>query len=245
MDKEIGIYCPRILESQVSVLKAQMIVGLLGYQEKPLISLGDKDAVRVSLEGFTDSFNNSEIDSLMNEYAKDGSNLDGRGFFLKPLFGRGSKQYIHRKGYFYMDRDYGFALGVEQEDKESPLWLAIISFTTDNSYKGPTIVQLQSYTHETYFSAGKEGQEKALSFLQAYHWEFFLVSLVGTWAQDMRIPAIYIMAGENNWYVGNGILPLERAKMRYDVTARRLGFRKLPDGNYRLQLDYSCPESET
>lgn len=242
MNLETGIYCPEILRSQILPSEARIVASLLGRREKPLISFEDKYAVRASLKGFANSINSSGIDSLINEYAKNGSNLAWEGSFIEPFFERGPNKHIHREGYFYMDGDYGFALGVKQQ--RSPLWLAMISFTTNNFYEGPTIVQLQSYTYETDTQTGEEGRGKALPFLQANHWEFFLVSLVGTWAQDIRIPAIYIIAGANNGHIGGRGLPLERAKMRYDVTARRLGFRKLPDGNYSLPLDYSHLDTE-
>ncbi len=130
---------------------------------------------------------------------------------------------------FVADGSYGFFLGKKER---FPLWLAGVFFSSAQN-DCPIIQQLQVVKHK-YISQ----QELTLSTLQLFHWERALVYLVLDWAYINRFPAVYLQPAEMNQWVKRGNLPLERAKMRYDVTAERMGFRKDQNGLYALYLSY-------
>ncbi len=123
-------------------------------------------------------------------------------------------------GKTYIDGDYGLVIGTQPKDAKHPLWLAVTSF--DLFGDGPRIKQLHAYTNEW-----SKDQDRQKEVMQNYRWEFGLVNLIALWADRVELSNVYIRGVANNAYKHD--LGEERVALRYDVTAKRLGF--LPDGD--------------
>lgn len=63
-------------------------------------------------------------------------------------------------------------------------------------------------------------------------WERALVNYAMNFAKAYGIPEAKIISAQNHYWMQHGHLPLERAIMHYDVTAKRCGFKKAENGNY-------------
>lgn len=80
---------------------------------------------------------------------------------------------------------------------------------------------------------GSRGCEKRLFRIK---WERALVNYVVQFAESYRIPEVEIVSAQNSHWMQCRHIPLERALMRYDVTAKRCGFKKAENGNYIRKL---------
>lgn len=75
--------------------------------------------------------------------------------------------------------------------------------------------------------------------LKPIKWERALASYAVQWAKEHKIPEVSIVSVDNiRWVKIPGHLGREQGRMHYDVTARRIGFKKRgKDGNYVKQLE--------
>lgn len=101
----------------------------------------------------------------------------------------------------YYDAPYSFILCQKQDQP-----LAIIAFKPER--KAINIVQLQ----------GVRGQQKKL---QPIKWERMLLTLTYEWAQQHQIHEVRVTPYEQNEWE----LVRDNGKIRYDVTAKRTGFK--------------------
>ncbi len=114
------------------------------------------------------------------------------------------------KGYgphdFYYDASEAFLLVLNGES------LACIAFNVYKESSTVFINQVQSIRHKG----------RALSFLK---WERFLIDFVTGWARESGFREALIQpAAKNRYWNGNDEDQNARLHIRYDVTARRLGF---------------------
>lgn len=63
-------------------------------------------------------------------------------------------------------------------------------------------------------------------YLAPIRWEHALVEYVVEWAQKHGIPRVEIESGTRNDWVRAGHISIQQAKLRYDVTAKKCGFKK-------------------
>lgn len=157
-----------------------------------------------------------------------------------------------------MDTNRGLALGVRGPRSRETLWIGVAGIVLGNEldnyetaeldlgkmsfpYKFPIIAQLQGSSKDTYeqyegtSASGKRKYKKAVEVLSSYKWERAMIDIVLEWAQRQRIPAVYMLPGNmNHWlYTLNSS---EELRMRYDVSAERMGFRMQPNGLYGISL---------
>lgn len=139
---------------------------------------------------------------------------------------------------FVLDSEFSLALGAKRPWKK-PVWLAVTSFDgleQEHEMKEPGIAlikQLQSREPKSF-----DSKDKAL--LDGYRWEFILVNLVSLWAERSGLSGVEILpSNKNKW---NETVNFRGGSLytRYDVTAKRLGFKKHESsGNYRLSFETS------
>jgi hypothetical protein len=81
---------------------------------------------------------------------------------------------------------------------------------------------------------GVKGQAQALRPLR---WERALLDRAVAWARSSLVSTVYVAsAGHVHWATDAGHLDPVLAKLRYDVTAKRCGFRRNLDDYYELTL---------
>lgn len=212
---------PLLFGEQQSLERAVILESLANFREK------------VNTTGF--------VDFLARKYWKrDRLRPDNGRFTLSQPFERAGRQRIEDKsnfGLFFTDGDFGFALCSEEESQQR-LGLCVVSFSLgrDLPRHNPramllnipwdllVIHQIQGPTSEATFARERE---EALPILGKFRWEKVLVLLMMEWAKENKYSLGILPAEENN-YVAFGKISLEKAKMRYDAVAKRLGFRKDP-----------------
>jgi len=86
-----------------------------------------------------------------------------------------------------------------------------------------------------------QGIRAKASLLSPFRWEKALVTYAVDWARNNDIDEVILVSAKNNSHIlAEPPIP-ERYRLRYDVTARRCGFRKDPEsGNYILNLDHGA-----
>lgn len=222
---------------------AQEVVRTISF---PLETMENISIIVPSLNLFLRNANLT-IDERMSAFRKEkGEDLSGAFHLSKPSSHRGSFIPVSwtEEDYakvFFQDGKYGFALGFSPEEGDNT-WVACTSFSDGLNYKFtlpnppsfsnraiPVVMQLQSasdYEHDA--------NNTISDVLKNYRWEMVLLDLVTEWAQFSRFPAIGLLAAENNRWVS--VKRLDRFKMRYDVTAKRFGYRMSEQGIYRLDF---------
>jgi hypothetical protein len=81
---------------------------------------------------------------------------------------------------------------------------------------------------------GVRGQAPALRSLR---WERALLDRAVEWARSSAVSTVYVASADHvHWAADPGHLDPARAKLRYDVTAKRCGFRRNLDDYYELSL---------
>ncbi len=116
---------------------------------------------------------------------------------------------------FYLDANYVFILsGIDGEDNE--ISLACLAFNPFGA-KSICIRQIQG-AYSDY--------NKRVSILKPIKWERMMIKIVCQWARQHKIRNVYmISATESNWYNDDRH---NQMYMRYDVTAKRMGFKYNP-----------------
>ncbi len=121
-------------------------------------------------------------------------------------------------------------------------------------YPHPVIVQIQGPSLKNY--GGRFGErpdpalyEEAKSVLGAHKWERAMIGLVLKWASEAQIRTVYMLPTEKNRWIeihkckqkdcpiGDDMKARkERLEMRYDATAKKLGFKLQPNGLYATSV---------
>ena len=137
----------------------------------------------------------------------------------------------------FVDGTHGFALGCQKKDSGKTLWLAMMGLgfleegtnhvTThikNNPHQiFPVIRQLQVLTSSANKIEKKEKSE-ILAELHDLRWERILITNVVNWARKSSFQKIYSIPAEKCRWARKE--DLERYKIRYNTSAKRLGFKK-------------------
>lgn len=216
-----------------------------------------------SLADFSNDLSGPRLTEIMSFYRKEGLAPDSTSFFLEPMLEARAVQ-IGNDGWgrFYMDTNRGLALGVRGPRSRETLWIGVAGIALGNEldryempgdragrmsfpYQFPVIAQLQGPNRYTYEpretpASGSRKYKKAVEVLSKYKWERAMIDIVLEWAQQQRVPAVYMLPGKlNHWASPRRA---EQLRMRYDVSAERMGFRMQPNGLYGISL-LSFPNS--
>lgn len=227
MSLESRLYCPEFLKSYCRPT-ADMLYGLYGFRHEP-IPLGSVDnyATFSSMKYFEYYINSGgRLDEVVNMYVKPDKQIPPSSrFILKALDGSNATWQLADDGLtrgFYLDTIFGFALGEKEARSRIVTWLAVVGFdvTVKDAIFLPLIRQIQS---GYYREKQSPSWEKSINLMDTFRWEFVLVSSVADWARGIGASEIAIMPASRNRWVHSRSLPLNRARIRYDVTARRLG----------------------
>lgn len=117
----------------------------------------------------------------------------------------------------YFDTTYNFCLTHQRE------LIATLGFEPDG--RALNIWQIQ----------GVKGQGASLRPIK---WERALVQYAVGWARANGAAEVWIPSVDHvEWAAAQGHLDPVRGRLRYDVTAKRCGFRRTDDGYYLLQLE--------
>lgn len=189
--------------------------------EPPLVSRNSFTNVTRSLRFFSDRINNSgEIGKLADFHGKPGTHPSGLHFaaivpepYNTYLSDETSDPWHLLKG------KYGFLLGVKTADEENPLLIGSVSFTPIEN--GILIEQIQGLRHPSPQDTARQAE-----IFSSFRVEYMLVNLVALWSQGVGETNLFIEPANNHAYYHTNEVNRQRAIMRYDVTARTLGFRR-------------------
>lgn len=187
-------------------------------------------------------------------YTKPGQERPAGQFQLSsPL----KKYYNHFKdgGKTYIDGYNAFALGIQIPHINQNVWLATLGFNIEHLRNANgsvnsvmAINQIQACEYTSGHTEKKARQRQALASLR---WEQMLVELGLYWASHVDMEKVAIQSAEKNRYYPKAIPSLEEAsedyilelkakrqrfRMRYDVTAKRMGFKKNEANDWELAL---------
>jgi hypothetical protein len=221
------------LRTQNQLYHGDFLKSIYGDYKQPNINLEDKNQVISSLDGFVDKINSGKNTTLFEPFIKDGSPIAASSLILHTVPNTASytvpKQYTR----FFVDGNYGFVLGLLKDS--DPLWLAITSFASlPGTTPAPVILQIQAASNLSY--PREESYVQAQRALKTLRWEQALIAACAHWAKQEEFPLVALQSGSENPYASSyqRKLPLERAKMRYDVSAERFGFRNTSDSYFTL-----------
>lgn len=251
------VFIPDMLESHIQIASAD--ITLARFEDRPKLSetpFSDEET-QASLTKFAGDISGQVLNDYMQLFAKD-CMITNREFTLKTVFNPRKTDVIEDEGMgeFYLDGDFSLALGIKSHIvPENKTWVGITSFclgrgvenyipygknhltdTMPFRYPHPVIVQIQGPSPIAY---GREYRRElyyeALSVLQDYKWERALIGLTLDWAREEGIPSVYLLpADKNRWAKSSE--QMERLEMRYDVSAKRLGFKLQPNGLYATSV---------
>ena len=160
------------------------------------------------LEKFkSNTFYESGLERYLNDFQKRGTKhtLDFKNFFLHYSYGRGSNNF----DYIYSDADYTLVLTYRENMIRKEKEVACIGFNVVNQ---STILIKQI-----------QGVQGMLSVLQHFRWEKMLLNIVMDWAKKAGFKTVRVIKAESSqWYREHRA---ESLFMKYDVTARRSGFK--------------------
>lgn len=247
-------FIPPMLDSQLAQAQADILNSFgLKYRQPDLYRSGrlrEATTIVKGLWAFAEDVNREKISQLVQSHLKNGQSLADQLFRLIPITHLGHN-FLDSPENFCADEQYGFLLGKEEEN---PLWLAGVTFQLPYYQAintGPTIIQLQAFSYiipedmqdQRRICQILTRKAEAVKTLQQMRWEFFLVDVVMEWAMKVGFPVVYLQPGSQNLYTksdhGQPLLPPERAYLRYDVTAKRYGFKMDPQtGWYALYPSY-------
>ncbi|MDO8658645.1 MAG: hypothetical protein Q7K55_07920 [Candidatus Levybacteria bacterium] len=253
-------YCSPLLDQQVNAITLEITKGLYGYYQKPIESLENKNAVAFSLHNFAVRVNNAS-ESYFADFLKEGQEMPRGKLYLRPVVGHSIDESVRwvrtRFSEMFIDGCYGFILCLRPKG-DKPLFLAATSFllanhSTDyspwlrfhyNDLPTPVVVQLQAQHDTTNFTKTEPERKKlADDTLSRFRWEHALLALDVQWARSVGLPAIHVLPGSQNHYFNyfKGKGREKSVKIRYDISARRCGFKQDDEGLYTLELPRVIP----
>lgn len=259
LGKEDLLYAPSLLDSAITAQKLAFLRGIKGFIPLPVDNLlsGNKSQVDSSLQFYLRGISASFLPGLVEQYLKPEAESDpGRFCTSGPLQPGTNNLHFRDESYTYLDGSFGFALGYRTKNRLT--WLAATSFSSYYEPKimdeidgkpvslvnldkpeGPFIKQLQSYYYyRDDYSLDPDKNPKSLQseIFKGIHWEKLLVALVSHWADVLGFGAVYIQQARKNHYYTEVDDRYKRFIMRYDYTAKRLGFKINKYGDYELSL---------
>lgn len=244
------LYCPAVLRPYVERACNEIDFALSNISSPPIEARTlSHTEIADSLSTFAERINNDGLDQTVKSFAKAGC-LEEK-FVLRAASRRDlALNNSIATGKFFVDGDYLIALGHLQEKQAEPLWIGIISFElglpsshyivkeTGFTAPLPLIVQVQGAARWSYDT--DEKYTNAQEVLARLKWEKALVTVLFRWAEENSIPAVYLLPSSLNLYYHDGTEDRDvRLHMRYDVTAKRMGFKLQTNGLYRALIDVS------
>lgn len=230
------------LDRLLRVQQVNLFTGLMGVEPKYLFLPEGQNGKPDSLSSCVEEVNSSgEISPFTLEY-----------------FSEKARGWISREwGNFYLDAPRGFFLVWKTPVKDGqghPFTVAGISF----SIKGFDSIEQSRYPRLNLDCLKKgdvlvaqiQGQKglsrKGLDELNKLKWERALLQTVVDWAQRAGLPRVLVAPSANNHWLNHAYCQQtkdeledlkERLFLRYDVTARRCGFRQEAENlPYSLEL---------
>lgn len=164
-------------------------------------------------------FFNTEIDisKLLPDFIKHGKGQQTTYGYKATIGYRKSGGYFLNR--FYLDAPYGIILHATGKDLSIPI--ACITFDKF----GNDTIRIQQIQGPSY-SRG-ENEELCIIALSEIKWERLLVQLVRELAELNKVKRVEIIScTKSRWYKERRH---QKMFMRYDVTARRMGFKKLAE----------------
>lgn len=226
-------FLPRIFDQINLALAADVIFGLKGLDPREFLSPNAKrNEVQRSMADFVTKIRTSgQLNKLISRESKDGIAIERSRIGLIAAIPERKGPYLG----FYLDEYYTFILSLDKPDNSGCISFKIL----DENWKARDIIgngsgeantsvlrpgdliitQLQGPT----FSDSK-GKVQVLPQLR---WEVILVDLVVKWAKTTGFSRVYLLPGEfNKYYWTRNEKEREKLKLRYNVTAKRCGFKR-------------------
>lgn len=184
---------------------------------------------------------NQEIDNSLTNYARAANNA---GFFspfsLEYCFKSQCGWFTRGKSDFYLDAPRNFLLKRGEGNYSGQEVLAALSFlivgvdkVESKRYPGLNIKSLwKNDVLVTQIQSQKEIDSASLLELKKAKWERNLLRSAVGWAQDVGLARVLVVPAENNYWLNNNYCQQggdnleKRFFLRYDVTARRCGFKQ-------------------
>lgn len=214
----------RVLEAN----RVGLFTGLIGARAKDVLSLGNQDGESNSLSDYVKEINSSgEVSPFSLEYHF----KNPRGWIAGDW------------GDFYLDAPRGLILSqkiVRDNDQEGSFAMAGVSFSIVGSdlidpsrYPGLDL----GFLREGDVLVGQIQPQKTVSRisrleLKNIKWERALLEITVDWARKAGLPRVLVVPSANNYWLTDFHCQLireeleERLFLRYDVTARRCGFKQ-------------------
>lgn len=182
----------------------KLLTRSVSASDYPLIKFGTTQVYRV------------ELSQIFRKFLKDKYNYSHLQDYTIYIFKRGNSRTFK----IYCDTTYYFVLCKKSRRvlRTRLKQIACIGFE-DTSYDGSiTIKQIQ----------GRRGMQKELASIR---WEKLLVEITKNWAQQNGYSAVKIIGARGNPWYYSSISLSDKMHLKYDVTARRSGFKFIPEEN--------------
>jgi hypothetical protein len=227
------------LDQRLQIEQVNLFTGLIGAKPKDLLLFEGQNGESGSLSNYVERINSSEeISPFTLEYCF----KNPRGWVAGDW------------GNFYLDAPRGLLLAWENpvdNGQESSFVVAGTSFSVIGSdsiepsrYPGLDLGYLEKGdVLVAQIQAQKGLTKKGLLELKRLKWERTLLQMVVDWARGAGLPRVLVVPSANNYWLTDSHCQQiknelkERLFLRYDVTARRCGFKQEADNlPYSLEL---------
>lgn len=243
------VVSPQILDTYVATLRQEIDGVYFSSMYTDPSEAMIQPRLRRSLERFAELRSGSWMQKYMKSFQKKGNKENSYTFSVSPVDNKG---YPEEKGQrrFVMDTDQGLALGIKDDSREETMWAGVIGIlyikdtvkaVSQDPYgeyprNHPIIAQIQGANTYFYSDDEREQEEprKVKEALAQYKWERALIGLVLEWVHAEKLPAVYLLPGYKNHSYVEG--RKDAFRLRYDVSAQRMGFRMQPNGLYGISL---------
>ncbi len=207
----------------------------------------NRTAIEMSLDHWVKDLN--ATGTLGELVALHGRRAGSTDFKLDTLSRRNWGPWPYRKVFF--DCDHSIILREKRRSLRSVNRVACIGMSV---YDGKDSINMPAYfyNHKGDLQRGDVVVSQlqsiqhpdARELTQWWGWERMLVILAARWARDNKYPRICIWPGEHNGYYGPGDEERKmRIRKRYNVTAKRLGFKQTETGLWVLNLQGDSDEN--
>lgn len=251
------VFTPDLLASHIQAVSAHITVAPFEGRSKPSETPFSEEKTQESLTSFARDISRQGLNDYMQSFAKKVA-YTTRKFSLRSAFHPRTTRYIEKPGMgeFFFDGDFGLALGVNSYvEPKNTTWIGVTSFSLGNDikdyfpyednplkssmpfrYPHPVIVQVQGPSPSTYgYERRLDLYCEAMSVLENYKWERALIGLILDWAREDGIQSVYMLPAEKNRWLNHGELN-ERLGIRYNGSAKKLGFKLQPNGLYATSV---------
>lgn len=245
----MSLEVPSFLANQTIALNQEVQLGLAGINMSdrkdrlpPVLSPDD-------IVEYASQKSPQEMTNDLTPFIKRKETLPPGDFSLLPVTGSGTN-YSESDGYMWADGKLGFLLAYQKPDDQYEYKLASVTFSSstnllyywpqiDNTRIVPNSIMIQQLQAYYYFKtkSGSAKQVASQDVLKRLKWERYLVNTTTNWARENSLKAVYIQPAELNDYKDAfDDTEQSRFKMRYDITAERMGFKKDAQGLWGLLL---------